>query len=34
MTKAEIEAWRRRWKLMSEFEIEELRQTPMDVKFK
>jgi len=32
MTKAEIQAWRSRWKLMHELEVEDLRQTPMDVK--
>jgi len=33
MTKAEIQAWRTRWKLVNELEIAELRQTSMDVKF-
>ncbi len=32
MTKAEIEAWRARWKLKHKLEVEDLRQTPMDVK--
>jgi len=34
MTKTEIRAWRARWKLVNELEIEDLRQTPMDVKFR
>ena len=34
MTKAEIEAWRNRWKLMYERDAEDLRQTPMDIKLK
>jgi len=28
MTKAEIHAWRRRWKIMNELELEDLRNTP------
>ncbi len=34
MTKAEIQAWRDRWKLMNELDVEDLRQTPMDIKLK
>jgi hypothetical protein len=28
VTRQEIEAWRRRWQLMNELELEELRSTP------
>ncbi len=34
MTKAEARAWRRRWKLVNEFQREELRRTPIEVKFR
>ena len=33
MTRAEIHAWRQRWKLMNELDVEELRTTPIDIKF-
>lgn len=33
MTRGEIDAWRRRWKLVNELELEELRSTSVDVKF-
>lgn len=34
MTKAEARAWRRRWQLINEYEKEELRRTPLNVKFR
>ena len=32
MTKEEARAWRERWRLVNEFEREELRTTPTEVK--
>lgn len=34
MTKAEARAYLRRWTLVREFEVQELRATPMDVKLR
>jgi hypothetical protein len=33
-TKAELRAWMDRWKLVNDYEREELRSTPVDVKFR
>lgn len=33
MTKAELQAWRERWKLVNEFEVHELRATSVATKF-
>jgi DNA-binding transcriptional regulator PaaX len=32
MTKKEAKAWKRRWEMVNQKEIEELRSTPLDVK--
>ena len=32
MTKAEAEAWKKRWRLVNELEVQELRSTSMDLK--
>jgi hypothetical protein len=34
MTKAEAQAWRDRWKLVNEAEVEELRTTDLATKFR
>ncbi|TWT44156.1 hypothetical protein RAS1_05640 [Phycisphaerae bacterium RAS1] len=34
MTKAQARAWKRGWKLVNEFEREELRKTSIEVKFR
>lgn len=34
LTPAEARAWQRRWELVNRREIEELRATPVDVKFR
>jgi hypothetical protein len=30
----EIQAWKERWRRVNQFEIDELRATPLDVKFR
>lgn len=34
MTREEARAWKERWRAMRELEIEELRNTPMETKFR
>jgi len=34
MTRAQARAWKRRWRLVNQAEIEELRRTPMEQKLR
>ena len=33
MNKAAVQAWKQRWEIVNQFEIEELRRTPPEIKY-